>query len=356
MSKLRVCVLFGGASSEHSISEISAAAVLSAIDRDKYEVYQMGITKSGKWFLFDGDAEQIRSHEWESGSITPAILSPDRGDRAIIKLGESGAEKIKIDVAYPVLHGKCGEDGTIQGLCELAGLPYVGSGVIGSAACMDKCIAKILFEKAGIPQSDWVEMRAGEKIDYEKIEKRLGYPCFVKPSSAGSSVGVTKAANRDELKAGVELALENDYKVLIEEAIDAREVECGVMGNLEPVTSAYLGEIMPAKEFYDFEAKYEDEASKLMIPANIDAETEKKIKEYAISAYKICECRGYSRVDFFIDRRDGRIILNEINTIPGFTPISMYPKVWEKSGLSMREVIDRHIELALSREDYWTAE
>ena len=169
-------------------------------------------------------------------------------------------------------------------------------------------------------------------------------------------MGVTKAANRDELKAGVELALENDYKVLIEEAIDAREVECGVMGNLEPVTSAYLGEIMPAKEFYDFEAKYEDEASKLMIPANIDAETEKKIKEYAVSAYKICECRGYSRVDFFIDRRDGRIILNEINTIPGFTPISMYPKVWEKSGLSMREVIDRHIELALSREDYWTAE
>lgn len=351
MAKLRVCVLFGGTSSEHDISEISAAAVLSAIDREKYEIYQIGITRAGKWLLCEGDAESVRCHEWENGKTYPAVISPDREDKAIIKFAENGIEKIKIDVVYPVLHGKFGEDGTVQGLCELAGIPYAGSGVIGSAACMDKCIAKILFEKAGIPQSDWLEIKVGDTIDYGVIENRLGYPCFVKPSSAGSSVGVTKAADRAELEAGIALALENDYKVLIEEAIDAREVECGVMGNLSPVTAKYLGEIMPAKEFYDFEAKYEDEASKLMIPANIDEKTENKIKDYAIRAYKICECRGYSRVDFFIDRRDGRIILNEINTIPGFTPISMYPKVWEKTGLSMREVIDRHIEFALSRED-----
>lgn len=351
MKKTKVCVLFGGASSEHDISEISASAVLSAINREKYDIFAIGITKTGKWFLYDGDIEAIRNHTWENGKITPAVISPDRSDKSIIKLTEGGIEKIQIDVVYPVLHGKFGEDGTVQGLCELAGIPYVGSGVIGSAVCMDKCIAKILFEKAGIPQSDWVEIKVGEAPDFEKIEEQLGYPCFVKPSSAGSSVGVTKASNRGELKKGIETALENDYKVLVEEAIDAREIECGVMGNLNPVTADNLGEIMPAKEFYDFEAKYEDASSKTVIPSNTDKETEKIIKEYALRAYKICECRGYSRVDFFIDRRDGRIILNEINTIPGFTPISMYPKIWEDSGVSMTELIDRHIEYALSRED-----
>lgn len=351
MKKLNVCVLFGGVSSEHTVSEVSASAVLDNIDRSKYEVFPVGITNEGNWLLYDGEVENIRNHTWESGKTTPAILSPDRCDKALIAFGEKGAEKIKIDVVYPVLHGKNGEDGTVQGLCELAGIPYVGSGVIGSAACMDKCIAKILFEKAEIPQANWVELKLGDKVDFELIETKLGYPCFIKPSSAGSSVGVTKAANRDELKAGIELALKHDYKVLIEEAIDAREVECGVMGNLDPVTSDVLGEIKPANEFYDFDAKYKDADSKLIIPAEVDAETEAKIKELAVRAYKICECRGHSRVDFFIDRRDGRLVLNEINTIPGFTPISMYPKVWEHSGVPMKDVIDKHIELALNRED-----
>lgn len=351
MKKLNVCVLFGGVSSEHTVSEVSASAVLDNIDRDKYEVFPVGITNDGKWLLYDGEVEDIRNHTWESGKTVPAVISPDRFDKSLIVFGESGAEKIKIDVVYPVLHGKNGEDGTVQGLCELAGIPYVGSGVIGSAACMDKCIAKILFEKAGIPQADWVELKLGDKVDFELIETKLGYPCFIKPSSAGSSVGVTKAANREELQAGIDLALEHDYKVLIEEAIDAREVECGVMGNLDPVTSDVLGEIKPANEFYDFDAKYKDADSKLIIPAEVDAETESKIKELANRAYRICECRGHSRVDFFIDRRDGRLVLNEINTIPGFTPISMYPKVWEHSGMPMKNVIDKHIELALSRED-----
>lgn len=351
MKKLNVCVLFGGVSSEHTVSEVSASAVLDNIDRDKYEVFPVGITDDGKWLLYDGKVENIRNHTWESGKTVPAVISPDRFDKSLVVFGDKGAQKIKIDVVYPVLHGKNGEDGTVQGLCELAGIPYVGSGVIGSAACMDKCIAKILFEKAEIPQADWVELKLGDEVDFELIETKLGYPCFIKPSSAGSSVGVTKAANREELQSGIDLALEHDYKVLIEEAIDAREVECGVMGNLDPVTSDVLGEIKPANEFYDFDAKYKDADSKLIIPAAVDEETEARIKELAKRAYRICECRGHSRVDFFIDRRNGRLVLNEINTIPGFTPISMYPKVWEHSGMPMKDVIDKHIELALSRED-----
>lgn len=351
MKKLSVCVLFGGVSSEHSISEISASAVLENIDRSKYEVFAVGITNDGRWLFYDGDIESIRQHVWESGNTVPALISPDATEKALIKFTDKGVEKVRIDVVYPVLHGKNGEDGTVQGLCTLAGIPYVGSGIVGSAVCMDKCIAKMLFEKAGIPQANWVEIKLDDEIDCKRIEETLGYPCFIKPSSAGSSMGVTKATNRDELVKGIKIALQHDYKVLIEEAIDAREVECGVMGNLKPVTADVLGGIMPAKEFYDFEAKYEDEASKIIIPANVDDSIAKQIKEYAIRAYKICECRGHSRVDFFIDRRNGRIVLNEINTIPGFTPISMYPKVWEHSGVSMKELISKHIELALSRKD-----
>ncbi len=351
MKKLNICILFGGVSSEHSVSEVSASAVLDNIDYEKYNVYPVGITNEGKWLLYEGTAEDIRTHRWENGKITPAAISPDREDKALLIFNEGGVEKVRLDAVYPMLHGKNGEDGTVQGLCTLAGIPCVGSGILGSSVCMDKCVAKMLFKNADIPQSDWIELKCEDKLDADLVEEKLGFPCFIKPSSAGSSVGVTKATNRKELEAGVKLALEHDYKVLIEEAIDAREVECGVMGNLEPITAAVLGEIKPAKEFYDFEAKYEDDSSELMIPANVDKETEEKIKEYAKKAYKICECRGYSRVDFFIDRRDGRIVLNEINTLPGFTPISMYPKLWEKTGVSMKELIDKHIEYALNRED-----
>jgi len=351
MKKLNVCVLFGGVSTEHSVSEVSASAVLENIDRTKYEVYPVGITESGKWLYYDGEVEKIRSHSWESGKTVPAVISPDGEDKALLVFADTGVQKIGIDVVYPVLHGKNGEDGTVQGLCGLADIPCVGSDVIGSAACMDKCIAKILFEKAGIPQADWVELKLGDTPDFDEMEKKLGYPMFIKPSSAGSSVGVTKASNRCELESGINLALEHDYKVLIEECINAREVECGVMGNLEPQTADVLGEIKPANEFYDFDAKYNDEDSKLMIPAPVDKETEAKIKEYAVKAYKICECRGHSRVDFFVDKENGDIYLNEINTIPGFTPISMYPKLWDCSGMCMTEVIDKHIELALARED-----
>ena len=312
MEKLNVCVLFGGVSTEHDVSEISASAVLDNIDRDKYNVIPVGITNEGKWLYYDGPVDEIRGHKWESGNVTPAVLSPDRCDKALILMGDE-VKKIKVDVVYPVLHGKNGEDGTIQGLCELAGIPYVGSGVIGSAACMDKCIAKILFEKAGIPQANWVELKLGSTPDFEMMEKKLGYPMFIKPSSAGSSMGVTKAIDRESLEEGIKIALQHDYKVLIEEAIDAREVECAVMGNLTPQTADVLGEIKPAKEFYDFEAKYQDENSELMIPSPVSDETRDRIMEYAKRAYMICECRGHSRVDFFVEITSGEIFSGIMN-------------------------------------------
>ncbi len=344
MAKKTVCVLFGGVSSEHDVSVMSVKTVLENIDREKFDIVTIGITKQGEWRLFEGD---FPDKSWIEKSPCRAIISPDRKDGGLIKLNKEGIEKIRIDAVYPVLHGKNGEDGTVQGLCAMAGIPCVGSGVIGSAVCMDKCIAKVLFKNAGIPVTDWVEFRRGEAPDFDEIEAKLGYPCFIKPSNAGSSVGITKAYNRQELKAGIDLALQHDYKVLIEEAINPREIESSVCGNYEPCIAENLGEIKPAKDFYDFEAKYADENSALMIPAPIDEETKAKIKDYAIRAYKVAECRGLSRVDFLVSRDDGKIYLNEINTLPGFTSISMYPKLWADCGVSIKEIITKHIQYAL---------
>lgn len=343
MAKKTICILFGGVSSEHDVSIMSARTVIENIDREKYNAVIIGITKSGEWYLFEGE---LPYEDWQKHAPSRAIISPDRADKGVLKFTENGIEKIKIDAVYPVLHGKNGEDGTLQGLCAMAGIPCVGSGVIGSSVCMDKCVAKVLFKNAGIPVTDWVEFRRGETPDYEEIETKLGYPCFIKPSNAGSSVGITKAYNRKELEAGIALALEHDYKVLIEEAINPREIESSVCGNYVPMIAENLGEIKPAKDFYDFEAKYQDENSALMIPAPIDEETKNKIKDYAVRAYKAAECRGFSRVDFLLSRDDGRIYLNEINTLPGFTAISMYPKLWADCGVSIKEIISRHIELA----------
>lgn len=351
MSKKNICVIFGGISSEHEISKLSAKTVLSNIDYDKYNVYKIFITKDGRWRFFEGEAKDAADKDPEKFSSAAAVISPDRKDKALLKLSESGVQKISIDAAFPVLHGKYGEDGTIQGLLALAGIPCVGSGVVGSGVCMDKCMAKILFKHAGINQARWIELKKGDKLDPKLVEEKLGYPVFVKPSAAGSSVGVTKAGCEEELKAAVELAFVHDYKVLIEEAIDAREVEISLMGNLSPKCSDFAGEIMPAKEFYDFEAKYEDESSKLMLPAPISEYTLKHIKDCAVRAYRICECRGFARVDFFVEKTTGEVFLNEINTIPGFTEISMYPKLWNLSGISIKELITKLIELAEKRED-----
>ena len=347
MNKIKVCVLFGGVSSEHEVSLVSAASVLRNMNPEKYEIHKIFITREGLWYYYDGDADGLAELDNTSGKgLDRAILSPDRGHKAILRFRGDKAEALPVDLAYPVLHGKNGEDGTVQGLFELAGIPYVGSGVLGSAVCMDKCLAKVMFAAQNIPQADWVEIRPGEdKI--EEIEEKLGYPCFVKPPNAGSSVGVTKAHNREELQNGIALAFRHDTKVLVEEMLYGSEVECSVIGNGHPEAAPVLGEIAPAAEFYDYDAKYNDANSELTIPAQLPDDVVQKVREYAVRAYTACECRGLSRVDFFVNKDTGDIRLNEINTLPGFTSISMYPKLWIASGVSYGELIDRLIAYAM---------
>ncbi len=352
MEKSNVCVIFGGTSSEHEVSLVSATTIIGNLDREKYNIHMIGITKDGGWRYFSGGVEEIVNFDKTADSYPKAIISPDRTDGGIIVFKDGKTENIKIDTVIPALHGRNGEDGTIQGLFELAGISYVGSGVIGSSMCMDKCVAKILFREAEIPQADWVEVRADKDGSYDnskidEIETKLGYPCFIKPSNEGSSVGVSKASNRDELKCGLDLAVKYDVKVLVEEAVNAREIECAVMGNDNPVCSEVIGEIVPSAEFYDYDDKYKDGTSQLLMPAPLSDEMTDKIKDYAIRAYKMCECRGLSRVDFFVDKDTDAIKLNEINTLPGFTSISMYPKLWQKSGVEIPKLLDRLIECAL---------
>ncbi len=373
MAKKRVAVIFGGQSSEHEVSRVSAQSVIENIDREKYDIVMIGITKEGQWLTYEGPTNKIGSGEWEKLALTaaqernqntlhmttgsnqtstqPEELAVSNTARGIF--GESAKEPI--DVVFPVLHGCNGEDGTIQGLFELAGIPYVGCGVLGSAVGMDKAYTKIIFEKEGLPQGDYlvfnrkqVNFRIDEVID--EIEGRLTYPCFVKPSNAGSSVGVNKASNREQLKRALEIAAKNDRRILVEEFIDGREIECAVLGNDNPIAST-VGEVIPCNEFYDYEAKYQvGDDSRVMIPAeNLSAETVQKIREYAVRAFKCLDCAGLSRVDFFVHKDTGEIYINEINTLPGFTQISMYPKLWAASGIPYSELIDRLIELAYER-------
>lgn len=354
MNKKNICVIFGGVSSEHTVSLVSATTVIGSLNPEKYNIHMIGITLGGEWKYFNDSVDEVVNFDKNSEKYPKAIISPDRSDHGIIVFGGDRPETIKIDAAIPALHGKNGEDGTIQGLFELGGIPYVGSGVIGSAVCMDKCVAKILFRAADIPQANWVEVKADSNGNYDsakldEIEQKLGYPCFIKPSNAGSSVGISKAANREGLIKGLETAIPHDRKILVEEAINAREVESAVLGNDDPVCAPVLGEILPAAEFYDYDAKYADENSKLIMPAPLDDEMTAQIREYAVRAYKICECKGLSRVDFFVDRDSNRILLNEINTLPGFTSISMYPKLWDKSGTNIGELLDKLIGCALNR-------
>ena len=347
MSKLNLCVIFGGASSEHEVSLMSAASVLKNIDSEKYNIHMIAISKDGGWYYYDGNPEALPGlKDSKSWNFDRAVISPDRSDGGILRFTNNGIVKYHIDVVFPVLHGKNGEDGTIQGLFELAGIPYVGSGVIGSAICMDKCTAKTMFARAGIPQADWIELRQGE-TKIQEIEEKLGYPCFVKPANAGSSVGITKAHNREELEKGIEIAFKEDYKVLVEEMMTGTEVESSVIGNIDPVCAPVVGEIAPAAEFYDYDAKYNNANSILTIPANIDSKITEKVRKYAVSAYKVCECRGLSRVDFFVNKENGEVHLNEINTMPGFTSISMYAKLWDAAGVSYGELVNKLIDLAV---------
>lgn len=346
-----LCVVFGGQSPEHSISRKSVTSVLNNLDKSKYNITLIGITKNGAWYLYNGDYSKIENGDWEKECNNKrAILSPDAADKAIIVFDGDRVEKIHPDVIFPVLHGEYGEDGTIQGLFELSCIPYVGMGVMASANAMDKTSSKIVFANAGIPQADWVVVNSSD--DFEKkmdeIENKLGYPCFVKPARTGSSVGVGKAHNRDELKCALGNAARFDRKILVEENINGHEVECAVLGNENP-KAATVGEIMPTVEFYDFDAKYNDNSTKLQIPADLPEETIEKIREYAVTAFKALDGSGLSRVDFFVKYSDGSIILNELNTLPGFTNISMYPKLWGASGIEYSELLDNLIALAEKR-------
>jgi len=353
--KIRVGVIFGGRSAEHEVSIVSAASVIQALDRTKYEILPIGITPEGRWLSSEKAIALLRERA-HIEDLPEHILVPDPRKQGLVELKDSSAQTSpqQIDVAFPVLHGTFGEDGTIQGLFELADIPYVGSGVIGSAIGMDKVIQKQLLRHAKIPVAPdaWflnAEFRKSPRKIVADVERALGYPCFVKPANSGSSVGISKAHNRRELTAAIELAGEYDLKILVEKGIEhAREIECSVLGNDHPSASV-PGEIIPSNEFYDYDAKYVDGKSSAVIPAKLPRAVVRKIQQYAVESFRVLDCAGMARVDFLVMRKSNRIFLNELNTIPGFTSISMYPKLWQASGLSYSGLLDELIRLALER-------
>ena len=352
VNKLTVAVIFGGQSSEHEVSRVSASSIISNLDSEKYYVIPVGITKSGKWMIYNGPIENIKNGEWEKFG-TPAILSPDASQKGLLKLVGDKAKLIPIDLAFPVLHGKYGEDGTIQGLFELAQIPYVGNGVLSSSVSMDKAFTKIIAKNAKITQAKYVEVHSEDfnkiKSIATKIEKKLGYPCFVKPANAGSSVGITKAHNKDELIEGLKLAAVHDRKIVVEEGIVGREIECAVLGNGDNISASCVGEIFAAAEFYDYDAKYNNSTSKTVVPAEISKEKQDEIRKMAIKVFKAVDGSGLARVDFFVEKDTERVIFNELNTLPGFTPISMYSMLWNACGKPMNVLLDELIDLALER-------
>lgn len=352
VNKPTVAVLFGGVSTEHEVSRLSVTSVLEHLNRSKYNVIPIGITREGRWFRYDGDVALIADGKWEhSGQVTPAVLAPGADLHGFLFYEELGWKVTRVDLIFPVLHGKNGEDGTVQGLFELSRIPYVGCGVMASANCMDKDVAKRLFASVGIPVAKSVTVYSGEMSDSDaviaRIKGELGFPVFVKPANAGSSVGVSKAADDAALCAALTEAFRFDRKVLVEEAVIGAEVECAVMGNHDTaIASDVLGEIVPVRDLYDYEGKYLDGSTELFIPARIPAEQMQLLRETAVRAYQALDCAGLSRVDFFA-LKDGSIILNEINTLPGFTNISMFPKLFMHSGLTYEEIIDKLIAFAL---------
>lgn len=352
MNKLTVAVIFGGQSSEHEVSRVSASSIISNLDQDKYYVIPVGITKSGKWMIYNGPVDNIKNGEWEKFG-TPAILSPDATQKGLIKIVGDKAKLIPIDLVFPVLHGKYGEDGTIQGLFELAQIPYVGNGVLSSSISMDKAFTKIIAKNAKIPQTKYVEVRSNElnkiKSIATKIEKKLGYPNFVKPANAGSSVGITKAHNKDELIEGLKLAAAHDNKIVVEKGIIGREIECAVLGNGNNIIASCVGEIISAAEFYDYNAKYNNTESKTVVPAIISEEKQNEIRNMAIKVFEAVDGSGLARIDFFVEEGTENVIFNELNTLPGFTPISMYGMLWNACGKPMNELLDELIELALDK-------
>ena len=348
MEKIKLGVIFGGTSTEHDVSIVSGTSVLRNLDKEKYEIYPIYVDKQGTWFEYKNNNQILKVGD---------ALETNNKIENICKYLKS------LDIVFPVMHGLKGEDGTIQGLLELLDIKYVGSKVLGSSICMDKAYTKIIFEKAQINQAKYVYIRkqdesyiyigndfSEQKMNIDNltqiIEQKISYPMFIKPSNSGSSVGINKANNSEELKNAIEYASKFDKKIIIEENIKAREIECAVLGN-EEVETSILGEIKPADEFYSYDAKYNNKESKTIIPADLTKNMEKDIREIAKKAYKATDCKGFARVDFFVDDKNNKIYVNEINTIPGFTEISMYPKLWEASGVSYPKLLDKLINLAL---------
>ena len=350
MAKQKIAVIFGGNSSEHEISRLSAQNVMNNLDKDKYEVLPLGITRSGEWRLYSGDIDKVSSGEWEKNNVHGAFVSPDTAEGCIFVFRDNSVEKVSIDAAFVVLHGRNGEDGTIQGLLTMAGIPFTGCGVLSSALCMDKALAKQVFAQNNLPQADWLVFgkadlkNSGDII--ETVTKRFSFPVFVKPSAVGSSFGAQRVDKPELLIKAIEGALEYDKKVLVEEYISAREIECGVLGNDIPIASP-LSEIITSKQFYDFEAKYSEGFSSNNIPAALSKETADTIKELAKKAYIAADCRGFARVDFFVEKDTRRVLLNELNTIPGFTDKSAFPLMWKNAGISFSQLTDKIISYAL---------
>jgi D-alanine-D-alanine ligase len=358
--KIKVAVLFGGRSGEHEVSLASARSVMAAMDKDRYEIIPVGIAKSGQWLLEADPMAALTSGEppmrTASDSSSDREISPNAlvvtGGRELVP-GTSKARFPDVDVVFPVLHGTYGEDGTVQGLLELADIAYVGSGVLGSAVGLDKIVQKKVLAASGLPVVDYVPVLRsawGAHPDsvVDQIEAQLAYPVFVKPANMGSSVGVSKARDAGELRHALNLAARFDRRLIVEQGVDAREIECSVLGNDAPIASA-PGEVVPCNEFYDYRAKYIDGDSALIIPADLPPAVTEQVRDLAVRAFLATDCAGMARVDFFVGRDTGRVWVNELNTIPGFTAISMYPKLWEASGLSYPELIDRLIALALER-------
>lgn len=349
--KKKVAIIFGGQSSEHEVSCISATTIIENINRDTYDPVLIGIRKDGRWLKVDS-AEAITDGSWRDGKVT-AVISPDREQHGVIFMEDGKAELVKLDYVFPVLHGLYGEDGTVQGLVELAGIPYVGCGVLASAVSMDKLYTKIIVDTLGICQAAYVPVMSYELTDMDKVVEKvlakLSFPVFVKPSNAGSSQGVNKAHDREELVSALTEAAKHDRKILVEETIVGREIECAVLGNGRDVEASGLGEILAADEFYSYDAKYYNAESKTVLGPELPIGVTEEIREDARKIFRAVDGFGLSRVDFFYDTVRRRVVFNEINTLPGFTSISMYPMLWEKEGFSKELLIDKLLDMAKDR-------
>jgi len=357
IKKIRIGIIFGGRSGEHEVSFCSASSIIKAINKDKYTVVPIGITKEGRWISPQDSELALQSGKIE-GKSTVILLNDPSGNALIRTDNNQRLDKSftleRVDVIFPVLHGPYGEDGTVQGLLELANIPYVGAGVAASAISMDKDLMKTIFQQKGLPILKWITIKRKEwQKDKEKIlsliQNVFEYPLFVKPTNLGSSVGITKVHEKEELEGAIDLASSYDRKILIEEGLEeVREIECGVLGNDEPRASV-VGEVRPAGEFYDYDSKYIDKETQLIVPADLPDGVSQEVQEIALRAFKAVDGAGMARVDFFVSKKENKIYLSEINTIPGFTSVSMYPRLWEASGISYPDLINRLIQLALER-------